>query len=92
MKEHRKLFDIITPRKEGVGMQINIINVTAAIDYIESNLADRLDLEIVADAVHYSKYHLHRVFTDTIGLTIHFWFVFFRQLEHQSTRLHDRAF
>lgn len=52
-------------------MQINIINVTAAIDYIENNLADKLDLEIVAQAVHYSKYYLHRVFTETIGLTIH---------------------
>ena len=52
-------------------MQINIINVTAAIDYIENNLADKLDLEIVANAVHYSKYHLHRIFTDTLGLTIH---------------------
>lgn len=52
-------------------MQINIINVTAAIDYIENNLADKLDLEIVAQAVHYSKYHLHRVFTETVGLTIH---------------------
>lgn len=52
-------------------MQINIINVTAAIDYIENNLADKLDLDIVAQAVHYSKYHLHRVFTETVGLTIH---------------------
>lgn len=52
-------------------MQINIINVTAAIDYIENNLADKLDLEIVAQAVHYSKYYLHRVFTETVGLTIH---------------------
>lgn len=52
-------------------MQTNIINVTAAIAYIENNLADKVDLEIVARAVHYSKYHLHRVFTDTIGLTIH---------------------
>ncbi|MEG0378143.1 MAG: GNAT family N-acetyltransferase [Eubacterium sp.] len=52
-------------------MQINIINVSAAINYIESNLADKLDLEIVAGAVHYSKYHLHRIFKDTVGLTIH---------------------
>lgn len=52
-------------------MQINIISVTTAIDYIENNLSDKLDLEIVANAVHYSKYHLHRVFVDTIGLTIH---------------------
>ncbi len=52
-------------------MQTNIIHVTAAIDYIEKHLAEKLDLEIVARAVHYSKYHLHRVFTDTIGLSIH---------------------
>lgn len=52
-------------------MQTNIVNVTAAIEYIESHLADKLDLEIVAQAVHYSKYHLHRIFTETVGLTIH---------------------
>ncbi len=43
----------------------------AAIDYIESHLHEKLDLEAVAGAVHYSKYHLHRMFTDTAGLTIH---------------------
>lgn len=52
-------------------MQRNIINVTSVINYIEDNLTEKLDLEIVAHAVHYSKYHLHRVFTDTVGLTIH---------------------
>lgn len=50
-------------------MQINIINVTAVIDYIESNLGDKLDLEIVANAVHYSKYHLHRVFAEEIDIS-----------------------
>lgn len=49
----------------------NIKNVMAAIDYIESHLHKKLDLETVAGAVHYSKYHLHRMFTDTVGLTIH---------------------
>lgn len=48
----------------------NIKNVMAAIDYIESHLHEKLDLETVACAVHYSKYHLHRMFTDTVGLTI----------------------
>lgn len=71
MKKRRKVFDIILLRKEDAAMQINIINVTAAINYIENNLADKLDLEIVAQAVHFSKYHLHRVFTETVGLTIH---------------------
>ena len=49
----------------------NIKNVMAAIDYIESHLHEKLDLETVAGAVHYSKYHLHRMFTSTVGLTIH---------------------
>lgn len=71
MKQHGGGFDTMFSRKEDAAMQINIINVNAAIDYIESNLAEKLDLEIVACAVHYSKYHLHRVFTDTVGLTIH---------------------
>ncbi|EEG75916.1 transcriptional regulator, AraC family [[Clostridium] hylemonae DSM 15053] len=71
MKDSCKIPDIILQRKEGTAMQINIISVKAAIDYIESNLAGKLDLEIVANAVHYSKYHLHRVFIDTVGLTIH---------------------
>lgn len=50
----------------------NLEIVTAAIRYIEANLmSEKLDLDIVADAVHYSKYHLHHIFTDTVGLTIH---------------------
>lgn len=49
----------------------NIKNVMAAIDYIESHLHKKLDLETVAGAVHYSKYHLHRMFTATVGMTIH---------------------
>ena len=52
-------------------MRGNINNVMTAIDYIESHLHEKLDLETVAGAVHYSKYHLHRMFTDTVGLTIH---------------------
>ncbi len=53
-------------------MTTNSINNTAlAIDYIEAHLTEKIDLDIVASAVHYSKHHLHRMFTNTIGLTIH---------------------
>lgn len=45
--------------------------IIAAIDYIEAHLSEKLDLEAVANAVHYSKYHLHRVFTNTVGFTLH---------------------
>lgn len=45
--------------------------VSQAIRYIEEHLHDKLDLDMVAAALHYSKYHLHRIFTKTVGLTIH---------------------
>lgn len=47
------------------------INVEAAIDFIERHLNEKLDLEIVASGVHYSKYHLHRMFSEMMGMTIH---------------------
>lgn len=49
----------------------SIISIEAAIAYMESHLDGRLELETVAEAVHYSKYHLHRLFTETVGMTIH---------------------
>ena len=49
----------------------NIRSLAEAIDYIENHLHEKLDLEAVAMAVHYSKYHLHRVFAETVGLTVH---------------------
>ena len=52
-------------------MNSNIANIEKAIDYIENNLSNKLDLEQISEAVHYSKYHLHRLFSDTVGMTIH---------------------
>lgn len=49
----------------------SIISIEAVIDYIESHLDGKLELETVAESVHYSKYHLHRLFTETVGMTIH---------------------
>ena len=48
-----------------------IANIEKAIDYIENNLSDKLDLDKISEAVHYSKYHLHRLFSETVGMTIH---------------------
>lgn len=42
-----------------------------AISYIEAHLQEKLDLDAVAGAVSYSKYHLHRMFTATAGITPH---------------------
>lgn len=52
-------------------MHNNIENVIAVVDYIEGHLSENLDLDMVANAVHYSKYHLHRMFVNEVGLTIH---------------------
>ena len=52
-------------------MENLIMNIETVIDYIESHLDEKLDLEKVSEAVHYSKYHLHRMFTNMVGLTIH---------------------
>ncbi|MCI8887661.1 MAG: GNAT family N-acetyltransferase [Hungatella sp.] len=48
-----------------------IINISSVISYVEAHLNEKLDLETVANEVHYSKYHLHRMFTDTVGMTLH---------------------
>lgn len=45
--------------------------IAEAIAYIESHLDQNLNLERVADAVHYSRYHLHRMFTAAAGMTLH---------------------
>lgn len=52
-------------------MQDHTEHMAAVIDHMESHLFQKLDLETVADAVHYSKYYLHRIFMKETGLTIH---------------------
>ena len=52
-------------------MNGNIANIEKVIDYIENNLSSKLELENISEAVHYSKYHLHRLFSNTVGMTIH---------------------
>lgn len=52
-------------------MQNNIEHIITVIDHIENNLNKKLDLTSIANAVRYSKYYLHRMFHDTIGLSIH---------------------
>ena len=49
----------------------SLICINSVIAYIEDHLNGNLDLGTVADAVHYSKYHLHRVFSETVGMTLH---------------------
>lgn len=48
-----------------------IKNTMLAIEYIEAHLTEPIDLDSIANAVHYSKHYLHRTFTSTVGLTLH---------------------
>lgn len=53
-------------------MQNQTVHITAqAIQYIENHLNHKLDLDSIAAALNYSKFHLHRIFKKTTGLTIH---------------------
>ena len=52
-------------------MKNQVVNIETVIAYIENHLDGKLDLEKVSEAVHYSKYHLHRMFADTVGMTLH---------------------
>lgn len=52
-------------------MPNNVESIILVIDYIEAHLSEKLDLDAIADAAHYSKYHLHRMFVNEVGLTIH---------------------
>lgn len=45
--------------------------IIIVIQYIEDHLTEKLDLTTIAQAVGYSKYHLHRLFFDSVGLSMH---------------------
>lgn len=48
-----------------------IEHAVTVIDYIENHLNEKMNLSVIADAVGYSKYHLHRMLVQTTGLSIH---------------------
>lgn len=52
-------------------MDSHVANIENVIDFIESHLDEKLSLEQLSEAVHYSRYHLHRMFTGTVGMTLH---------------------
>jgi len=54
-------------------MKPNIEIISKVIDFIEEHLTteESLDLDKIADIANYSKYHLHRMFSNIVGCTIH---------------------
>ena len=47
------------------------IIIQKTIDYIESNLAGKLNLDDIAKQAGYSKFHLNRLFSEYVGCTIY---------------------
>ena len=56
-----------------MNMQSEIIKTI--IDYIEKNLASELNLDNIAEKSGYSKFHLHRMFCEETGMTMHKYIV-----------------
>lgn len=49
------------------------------IEHIESNLGQEMNLDAIADKFGYSKFHLNRIFCETVGVTI-YKYIQFRRL------------
>lgn len=58
-------------RREPDMDRYRIERIAAVISYIESHLNEKTDLDTLARAAFCSGYHLHRMFTETVGLTPH---------------------
>lgn len=56
------------------------------IEYIEEHISERISLEEVANAAGYSKYHLIRMFSVVIGITMH-QYIKRRQLTEAAKRI-----
>jgi len=54
-------------------MKINKEIISNVIDFIEEHLIteENLDLDKIANTANYSNYHLHRMFSNIVGCTIH---------------------
>ena len=49
----------------------NIARLNTAIAFIESNLSEKISLEIIAEKAHFSPFHFHRLFKIVVGETVH---------------------
>lgn len=67
-------------------MDNNIQVLRFVLEYIEEHISERISLEEVANAAGYSKYHLHRMFSVVIGITM-YQYIKRRQLTEAAKRL-----
>lgn len=53
-------------------MDNNLQVIRQVLDYIEEHLTEEeLNLDMITEEIGYSKYHLHRMFTFVVGVSIH---------------------
>lgn len=52
-------------------MKTNYDNILYLIDLIEEDLSLNYNLELLANKVGYSKYHLHKMFTNIVGISVY---------------------
>jgi AraC family transcriptional regulator len=56
-------------------VKVDLLNYQArmqrVLNHIDRHLDDDLDLEAVSDVAAFSKFHFHRQFTATFGVTVH---------------------
>lgn len=57
--------------KEVKLMDNNTLVIGFLIDYIEEHITEEISLDILAYASGYSQYHMHRMFTGLVGITLH---------------------
>lgn len=55
----------------GVYMKDFTKTIERTVNFIEQHLQDDLNLNDIAKYIGYSKYHLNRIFSETVGCTIH---------------------
>ena len=48
----------------------NIDTIQEVVDYIEEHLDETLNLDSISGKMHYSKYHLSRMFVSIVGFTL----------------------
>lgn len=55
----------------GTNVKTNVETVRDVVEYIEEHLEESLELDGIAGAVNYSKYHLSRMFAAVVGISVH---------------------
>ena len=54
-------------------MENNAQTIMSVLNFIEEHITEEISLDELANAVGYSKYHLHRMFSSLVGFSVHLY-------------------